>query len=519
MSAYDVVIVGAGFAGMYMLHKTRELGLSARVYEAGDGVGGTWYWNRYPGARCDVESMDYSYSFSPELEQVWQWTERYPRQPEILTYANHVADRFDLRKDIQFASRVTSAVYDEDAGLWRLTVNGEKVTATYVVMATGCLSKPKWPEVEGAASFGGRTFHTAQWPHEGVDFSGRRVAIIGTGSSGIQSIPHIAEQAGHLTVFQRTANYSIPAHHGPLDPDEQRKVKTQYRELRVRARKSPAGIPRPLPTQSALEVDPAERERVFTAAWERGGLFGISGAYTDIRSDQRANDTAAEFIRERIRATVRDPELAERLSPNDHPFGTKRPCLDTNYYQTYNRDNIDLIDLKKTPIVEITEKGVRTTEAEYEVDDLVFATGFDAMTGALLDIDPVGRAPYVPGPRRGRFPQHVHGHRSGQPVGAVEHDGGHRAARRVDRAVRHRPARPHHRGRSAGRGRVGGARQRARRPDAVPQGQLLVHGRERAGQAAGVHAVRRRHRGVPGGHRPGDGERVRRLCDRLKEAQ
>jgi len=388
---YDVVIVGAGFAGMYMLHKVRALGLSVRVYEAGDGVGGTWYWNRYPGARCDVESMDYSYSFSPELEQDWEWTERYPRQPEILRYAEHVADRFDLRRDIAFNSRVSAAAYDEGAGRWRLTVNDERVSARYVVMATGCLSVPKWPEVDGIGSFRGRVFHTAQWPHEGVDFTGRRVAVIGTGSSGIQSIPHIAAQAAHTTVFQRTANYSIPARHGPLDPREQKEIKTRYRELRQEARMSASGVPRPMPTKSALEVDPAERERVFWEGWTRGGLFGISGAYTDIRSDQAANDTAAEFIRARIRETVTDPERAETLSPRDHPFATKRPCLDTDYYQTYNRDDVDLVDLKKTPLAEITAAGVRTSDGEYAVDDVVFATGFDAMTGALLAVDPVGR--------------------------------------------------------------------------------------------------------------------------------
>lgn len=392
MRELDVAIVGAGFAGMYMLHKVRGLGLSARVFEAGDGVGGTWYWNRYPGARCDVESMDYSYSFSPELEQEWEWTERYPRQPEILRYAEHVADRFDLRRDISFRTKVTGAAYDEAAGVWRLEIDpGAPVTARFVVMATGCLSVPKWPEVAGVGAFGGRTFHTARWPHEGVDFTGRRVAVIGTGSSGIQSIPHIAEQAAHLTVFQRTANYSLPARNGPLDPAAQRDLKANYRAYRQEARTSASGVPRAMPTKSALEATPDERERAYRTAWETGGLFGLSGAYTDIRSDMAANDTAAEFIRARILEAVDDPERAAALAPRDHPFGTKRPCLDSGYYGTYNRPNVTLVDLKRTPIAEITASGVRTSEGAYEVDDLVFATGFDAMTGALLAIDPVGR--------------------------------------------------------------------------------------------------------------------------------
>lgn len=407
---FDVVIVGAGFAGMYMLHQVRGLGMSARVYEAGDGVGGTWYWNRYPGARCDVESMDYSYSFSPELQQDWAWTERYPRQPEILRYAEHVADRFDLRRDISFRTRVGGAFYDETGGLWRLRLAPDdgpeaSVTARYVVMATGCLSVPKWPEVPGAAAFGGRTFHTSRWPHEGVDFTGRRVAVIGTGSSGIQSIPYIAEQAARLTVFQRTANFSMPAQNGPLDPAAQRALKADYPAYRDRARWSASGVPGPVPTRATGEASADERDAAFHRAWEKGGLFGLSGSFTDIRTNQAANDIAAEFIRDRIREVVDDPERAEILAPRSHPFGTKRPCLDSGYYRTYNRGNVTLVDLRATPIAEITATGVRTSGGDHQVDDLVFATGFDAMTGALLAIDPVGRggerlsAKWTDGPR------------------------------------------------------------------------------------------------------------------------
>ncbi|GAA2386739.1 NAD(P)/FAD-dependent oxidoreductase [Nonomuraea africana] len=383
---FDAIIVGAGLSGLYALHRLRGLGLRVKVFEAGDGVGGTWHWNRYPGARCDVESVDYSYSFSPELEQEWIWTERYPGQPEILAYLDHVADRFDLRRDIQLGTRVRAARFD---GRWHVTTEaGEQASARYLVMATGCLSVPKPVEVDGLASFGGEWYHTGRWPHEGVDFTGRRVGVVGTGSSGIQSIPIIAEQAGHLTVFQRTPNFSLPAFNRPLAPETLRAVKAAYGERRRLARETHSGIPAEPAVQSAHEVDPDERRARYQAGWERGSLVGILGAYTDLLIDRAANDTAAEFVRSKIRELVEDPAKADLLSPRDHPFGTKRPCLDSGYFETFNRDDVTLVDVRADPIAQITPKGLRTAAgAEYELDTLVFATGFDAMTGALTAVD------------------------------------------------------------------------------------------------------------------------------------
>jgi cyclohexanone monooxygenase len=387
----DAVVVGAGFAGLYMLHRLRGLGLSAQVFEAGDGVGGTWYWNRYPGARCDVESMDYSYSFSDELQQQWQWTERYAAQPEILKYINHVADRFDLRRDIKLSTRVTSAVFDEATSRWTVeTDQGDRVSARFCVMATGCLSDAQVPDIKGRETFAGPWYHTGRWPHGGVDFTGQRVAVIGTGSSAIQSIPIIARQAAHLFVFQRTPNYSMPAQNALLDPEYERRVKAAYADFRRQARESRVGFVVERSGDSALAVAPDEREREYEKRWQRGGL-GFSAAYTDILTNKDANDTAAEFFRDKIRAIVRDPAVAAALTPTDYPLGTKRLCVDTDYYATFNRDNVTLIDLRKTPLEAITPRGVRTGAAEYVVDSLVFATGFDAMTGALLKIDIRGR--------------------------------------------------------------------------------------------------------------------------------
>jgi cyclohexanone monooxygenase len=388
----DAVIVGAGFAGMYMLHKLRGLGMSARVFEAGGGVGGTWYWNRYPGARCDVESMDYSYSFDDTLQQEWTWSERYSAQPEILKYANHVADRFDLRRDIQFDTRVTRATFDEATNLWTVeTDRGDRVTAKFCIMATGCLSDAQLPNIPGRESFAGNWYHTGRWPHEGVDFTGRRVGVIGTGSSAIQSIPLIAKQAAHVFVFQRTPNYSMPAHNAPLDPDYERTVKENYAEFRRQARESRVGFVTERSGDSALAVAANEREQEYERRWNRGGL-GFSASYADLLIDRKANDTAAEFFRAKIRAIVTNPAVAEILTPTDYPLGTKRLCVDTGYYDTFNRDNVTLIDLRKTPIEAITPDGLRTSDATYAFDSLVFATGFDAMTGALLNIDIRGRS-------------------------------------------------------------------------------------------------------------------------------
>ena len=402
----DAVVVGAGFAGLYAHHRLRQLGLTLQGYEAAADVGGTWWWNRYPGARCDVESMDYSYSFSPELEQEWTWTERYATQPEILRYVNHVADRFDLRRDIRFETRVTAATWDEPAHRWRVETDcGDSATAQFLVMATGCLSAAKQPEVDGIESFRGPIFHTGRWPHDGVDFTGLRVGVIGTGSSGIQSIPLIARRASQLTVFQRTPNFTMPAKNAPLDPAAIRERKARAAETRQAMRESRAGVIVPLPEHSALEVDDERRRATFEAAWETGTLYGMVAAFNDLLVDREANETAAEFVRRRIREIVDDPEVAERLCPRNHPFGTKRPCLDTDYYATYNRDNVTLVDVRETPIVEITPAGIRTTTGEHDLDAIVFATGFDAMTGPLLgpDITGVGglrlRDKWATGPR------------------------------------------------------------------------------------------------------------------------
>jgi cation diffusion facilitator CzcD-associated flavoprotein CzcO len=361
------------------------------VFEAGDGVGGTWYWNRYPDARCDVESMDYSYSFSDALQQEWRWSERYAAQPEILSYINHVADRFDLRRDIKLATRVTSAVFDDATNRWTVeTDQGDRVSARFCVMATGCLSDAQVPDIKGRETFAGPWYHTGKWPHAGVDFTGQRVGVIGTGSSAIQSIPIIARQAAHLFVFQRTPNYSTPAQNAPLDPEYERRVKATYADFRRQARESRVGFVVEGSGDSALAAAPAEREREYEKRWQRGGL-GFSAAYTDILTNKDANETAAEFFRDKIRAIVRDPAVAAALTPTDYPLGTKRLCVDTDYYATFNRANVTLIDLRKTPLQAITPRGVRTGAAEYALDSLVFATGFDAMTGALLKIDIRGR--------------------------------------------------------------------------------------------------------------------------------
>lgn len=391
MREYDAVIVGAGFAGLFMLHRLRGLGLSTRVYEAGSGVGGTWYWNRYPGARCDVESMEYSYQFSNELEQQWDWTERYAGQSEILKYINHVADRFNLNEDIELNARVSSAVYDEPSRRWIVTSERGSVSAQYCIMATGCLSSPNKPDFKGLDSFAGSTFHTGNWPHDGVDFSGKRVGIIGTGSSAIQSIPIIAAEADHLTVFQRTPNYSVPARNRPLAPTVQQEVKANYKELREENSQMPFGWGANLGLRedSALDATPEERHREFEKRWQAGGLPFI-GAFGDLLYSQDANDTAAEFVREKIRQIVRDPAVAETLSP-DNVVGCKRLCADSGYYETFNRPNVTLVDVNETPIEEITATGLRTTTENYPVDSIVFATGFDAMTGALFAIDIRGR--------------------------------------------------------------------------------------------------------------------------------
>ena len=384
----DVVVVGAGFAGLHLLYKLRGMGFSVRVFETGDGVGGTWFWNRYPGARCDVESLQYSFGFSDELQQEWEWSERYSSQAEILAYLNHVADRFELRRDI----RVTSALLDETTGLWRVeTSKGEVVTARFCIMATGCLSAARVPDFPGLESFEGRWFHTGRWPKEPVSFEGRRVAVIGTGSSGIQASSAIALQAGHLTVFQRTPNFSIPAWNAPLAAERQAEWKANYKELRQKARGTRSGALYDYSQRGAFDVDEAERQREFEARWAKGGA-NFTHAFNDIFLKKESNDEAADFVRAKIREIVEDPAVAEALTPTDHPIGTKRICVDTDYYATFNRENVSLVDLRKAPLEEITPTGIRTADAHYEFDDIVFATGYDAVTGALAQIDIRGRA-------------------------------------------------------------------------------------------------------------------------------
>jgi cyclohexanone monooxygenase len=387
---YDVVVVGGGLGGLYALHRLRGMGLTVRVFEAGSGVGGTWFWNRYPGARCDVESLEYSYSFDNGLQQEWTWPERYGTQSEILRYINHVADRFDLRRDIQLNTRVTAALFDPANDRWTLkTDTDETVSAQFCVMASGNLSTPRVPDFIGLENFKGKWYHTGLWPHEGVDFSGLRVAVIGTGSSGVQMIPHIAAQADHLTVFQRTANFSLPARNAPLDPERDRTHKEEYQARRRAALDTPFGIGgHPAPTKAALEATEEERRRAYEAKWAEGGSISFLYSYTDLLVNKASNDTASEFVRQKIRSIVHNPATAEILAPKDHPIGTKRLCLDTNYYETYNRNNVALVDVKNDPIVEITATGLRTRDAEYgPFDAIAFATGFDAMTGALREID------------------------------------------------------------------------------------------------------------------------------------
>lgn len=403
----DVIVVGAGFAGLYMVHRMRQSGRSVRAFEAGSGVGGTWFWNRYPGARCDVESMEYSYGFSEELEQAWEWTERYASQSEILRYINHVADRFELRDHIQLDTKVVFAHYldsessresggtkrgSNGSGRWRVvTDDGESWTAAFCIMATGCLSSTITPDIPGLDSFAGGLYHTSRWPHEGVDFAGKRVGIIGTGSSGVQSIPIIAREAAHLTVFQRTPNFSIPAHNVPLASEIQAEIKRDYQGIRAQNRERAAAFGIHWGPAGGLTFDSTsdERREAYESRWQMGGL-GFISVFADLLLDKRANDEAAEFVRAKIRGIVEDSEVAARLSP-DHVLGCKRPCTDTGYYEAFNRPNVELVDVSRDPVERITATSLVTGEREFELDCLVLATGFDAMTGALRVIDIRGR--------------------------------------------------------------------------------------------------------------------------------
>ncbi|MDE0201351.1 MAG: NAD(P)/FAD-dependent oxidoreductase [Rhodospirillaceae bacterium] len=401
---FDAIVVGAGFAGLYMLHRLRSMRLSVRVLEQGGGVGGTWYWNRYPGARCDLDSVEYSYQFSDALQQEWRWTERFATQPEILRYLEHVADRFDLRRDIRFGATVTEAVFDEAAGCWRIaTDDGTRLNASYCIMATGCLSVPNRPAFDGLDRFGGEWYHTGAWPHETVSFAGKRVGVVGTGSSAVQAIPVIAAEAEHLTVFQRQASYSIPARNAPLGDAEYAAIRTRYGEMRRRARETPSGCWWSANLAAAAEMSAEERERELEARWRTGGLC-FYGVFKDVLVNAEANDIAADFLRSKIRAQVRDPEVAALLTPRS-VVGCKRICLDTGYYATFNRPNVTLVDISDGPIEEITRTGLRTGGKEYRLDTIVFAIGFDAMTGPLLSIDIRGargqplKAKWADGPR------------------------------------------------------------------------------------------------------------------------
>jgi len=387
----DVVVVGAGFAGIYAVHAFRSAGLTVRAFEAGGGVGGTWFWNRYPGARCDVESKDYSYSFSPELEQEWSWSERYPAQPEVLTYLNYVADRFGLRPDIQLNTRVAAARWDSGPAEWAVTTDdGVTVTARFLVSAVGCLSQFQVPSLPGLATFAGPWYHTSRWPAEGVDFTGQRVGLVGTGSTGIQVAPEIAAVASHLTVFQRTANFAVPNRNAPVDGDWERSFKASYPEYRQQARRSALGVPIDGTGRPALAEPPAELERTYRERWQAGGGMPLLGAYTDVMVSREANDTVAEFIRDRIRETVADPAVAELLCPRDFPVGAKRLCQSDEYYAMFNRENVTLVDLRSAPLESAFPGGLKTAADSYELDALVFATGFDALTGALFAIDITG---------------------------------------------------------------------------------------------------------------------------------
>ena len=388
MADLDVVVVGAGFAGLYAVHAFRSAGLTVRAFEAGDGIGGTWFWNSYPGARCDVESKDYSYSFSPELEQEWSWSERYPAQPEILRYLNRVADKFGLWPLIQLSTRVTGASWDAATSSWAVTTDdGGGVTARYLVPAVGCLSACNVPDLPGLASFEGPWYHTSRWPKEGADFTGKRVGLVGTGSTGIQVAPEIAAAAEHLYVFQRTANFAVPNRNRPWLEEEEAAFKEHYREYRADARQSFLGVPVTGTGRPVLEEPREDVQRLFTQRWQAGGGMPFLGAYTDLLVSQEANDVVAEFMRDRIREIVDDPAVAGLLCPRGYPVGAKRLCQSDDYYAMFNRPNVSLVDIRSAPVESVYPGGVKTTAGSYDLDALVFATGFDALTGALFAMD------------------------------------------------------------------------------------------------------------------------------------
>lgn len=389
----DAVIVGAGIAGLYAIHRLTQMGLSVRAYERGDGVGGTWYWNRFPGARCDVESLEYCYSFSEELIREWKWKNRYAEQSDILAYLDYVADRFDLRRHVQFETEVECASFDAKTARWNVITNrGDVISARYCIMATGNLSKPQYPELPGLEMFGGALYHTGAWPHDGVDFSGKRVAQLGTGATGIQVAPVVAEQAKELYILQRTANFSVPAGQRPLDPVARETFVEKFAEKREEALNAPSGMAYvPVPDRPARAFSADDRKRILEERWQNGGSFAFSSSFSDILTNRAANNVMAEFVQDKIRSIVKDPVTADSLCPTDHPYASKRVCVDTGYFATFNRDNVQLVDLKKEALVAVTETGFRTSSATYDVDAIIFATGFDAISGAILSMDVRGR--------------------------------------------------------------------------------------------------------------------------------
>ncbi len=383
----DVLIVGAGFSGIFALQRLRQMGFSVRVIERGSDVGGTWFWNRYPGARCDVQSLSYSYSFDAALEQEWRWPHRYAYQADILRYATHVVDRFDLRRDMVFDTSVTAARYDPETCIWTVKTDpGKPVTARFIILATGCLSQPNWPQFEGQDDFEGRLYHTAYWPHEDVDFSGQRVGVIGTGASGVQTIPKVAKHAAHLTVFQRTANFAIPARNTPMPKAHEADIKSRYPELRATARASLSADFWEGDVVAMVDLSPEQQQARLEDMWAQGG-FAIQYGFSDLLTDAVSNAVAAEFVRGKIREAVQDPETAEMLCAQDHPLGTKRLCVDDGYFETFNRDNVSLVDMRASPIERVTKDGILAGGIHHPLDSLIFATGFDAFTGSVGKID------------------------------------------------------------------------------------------------------------------------------------
>ena len=385
---FDAIVIGAGVSGIYSLYRLRELGFKVRVFETGTDVGGTWYWNRYPGARFDSESWTYGYSFSPELLEEWDWEEHFAGQPETLRYLNHVVDMFDLRRDIQFKSRVDAAHYDEDSRSWQLTLeDGRRYTTRFLVTASGILSAPTMPLIPGVKSFRGQSCHTHYWPKIPVKFEGKRVAVIGTGATAIQAITEIAKTVGHLTVFQRTAQWAAPLHNGKISKDEMNRIRANYPEIFARCQETYGCFIHATDPRSALEVTPEEREAFWEKLYSEPG-FGIwMGNFRDILIDRQANALISDFIARKIRQRVNDPAVAEKLVPKNHGFGTRRVPLESGYYEVYNQPNVELVDINQTPIERITPTGIKTSDREYEFDIIIYATGFDAVTGSYDRID------------------------------------------------------------------------------------------------------------------------------------